>query len=183
MKPNQFSTKIINSALVGLSVSAIAAIAPAVRAVEFPDGTVAFDRPPEFVEVDVNHNCVSMPADYFFTLQVPENGGEPVQRLTISQEEGLEEIDFNVEVTAACESERKGEPIAIADVTRDPNGRNLSIAFERPIQPGETAIVRLHADRNPQTDGIYLFGVTAFPEGDRVRGQFLGFKRLQLTAD
>ncbi|HEY9294790.1 MAG TPA: DUF2808 domain-containing protein [Phormidium sp.] len=31
--------------------------------------------------------------------------------------------------------------------------------------------------RNPCFSGVYLFGVTAFPQGEKAHGQFLGFGR------
>nr|WP_199755917.1 DUF2808 domain-containing protein [Chroococcidiopsis cubana] len=45
------------------------------------------------------------------------------------------------------------------------------------MSPGTTVTVALRAKRNP-SGGIYLFGVTAFPTGEKSSGQFLGYGRL-----
>ena len=52
-----------------------------------------------------------------------------------------------------------------------------TIAFDPPVSPGTTVTVALRAKRNP-SGGVYLFGVTAFPAGERSWGQFLGYGRL-----
>jgi hypothetical protein len=34
---------------------------------------------------------------------------------------------------------------------------------------------------NPQFDGVYLYTITAYPAGEKVRGQYLGFGRFHFT--
>ena len=54
------------------------------------------------------------------------------------------------------------------------------IEFDRPVPPGSTVTVALKAKRNPTWDGVYLFGVTAYPPGENSQGLFLGDRDLQI---
>jgi hypothetical protein len=60
------------------------------------------------------------------------------------------------------------------------NANQVTIAFDPPIAPGQTVTVSLQAHRNPQQGGVYLFGVTAFPMGERNSGLFLGCGRVNI---
>ena len=63
------------------------------------------------------------------------------------------------------------------DLSTNPN--DVTFVFDEPVQPGETVTVRVKAKRNPRVGGIYLFGVTAFPEGgEDSPGLYLGSGRL-----
>lgn len=46
------------------------------------------------------------------------------------------------------------------------------------VQPGTTVTITLEVKRNPSTSGTYLFGVTAYPVGEKGIGSFLGHGRL-----
>jgi Protein of unknown function (DUF2808) len=52
------------------------------------------------------------------------------------------------------------------------------VQFNPPVQPGRKVTIALSPQRNPAYSGVYLFGVTAFPTGEKSHGQFLGFGRL-----
>lgn len=52
------------------------------------------------------------------------------------------------------------------------------IVFEQPVQPGTTVTIAVEAKRNPNSGGIYLFGVTAYLVGEKANGLFLGYGRL-----
>jgi hypothetical protein len=54
------------------------------------------------------------------------------------------------------------------------------VVFEPAIAPGKTVTVALRPVQNPNFPGVYLFGVTAFPPGEKVHGQFLGFGRFAI---
>jgi len=155
---------------------------PQTEAVQLSDGTVYFVQPPSLVGASTTFNdaCV-WSATYYFTVNLPENAGEPLQRVTINQYEGTEDIDFRLRETRAFEGtkRKKGENIPIQEVTRDDKTRTISVTFAPPIAPGKTVTIALDPVNNPCFGGIYLFGVTAFPPGEKVHGQFLGFGRLQ----
>jgi hypothetical protein len=73
----------------------------------------------------------------------------------------------------------KRQAVSLSEVIDDRKTRMVSVTFDPPIAPGQTVTVGLRPVRNPNVGGVYLFGVTAFPAGEKVHGQFLGFGRLQ----
>lgn len=149
--------------------------------VRLADGRVYFAQPPSLVSATTTFNDVYMwGATYYFTLNVPPNAGEPLERITIAQQEGIDDIEFDLEESRAFEGRRgnKGKRIAIGGVSRDDEKRSLSVTFDPPVPPGKTVTIALNPVRNPRYGGVYLFGVTAFPAGEKTYGQFLGFGRL-----
>ncbi|KAM3113986.1 DUF2808 domain-containing protein, partial [Phormidesmis sp. 146-33] len=56
----------------------------------------------------------------------------------------------------------------------------VTIVFDQPVQPGSTVTVALAAQRNPSWANVYLFGVTAYPDGENGLGQFLGYGRINI---
>ncbi|WP_066382757.1 DUF2808 domain-containing protein [Anabaena sp. CA = ATCC 33047] len=151
------------------------------QAIQLQDGTVYFAQPPRLVAATTTYNEVyAWGAKYYFTISVPENAGEPLQKITINQREGVDHIHFDLKNSFAFVGTRanKGEKIKLKDVTSDRNTRTISINFEPPISPGKTITIGLKPWRNPAVAGVYLFGVTAVPLGEKTHNQFLGFGRL-----
>lgn len=151
------------------------------QAVQLRDGTVYFVQPPRLVKVTTTFNNAQVSgATYYFTISLPENAGEPLQRITINQHQGVDNIDFRLKKSIAFVGtrSRRGEKIQLKDVTRDKKTRTVSMAFYPPVSPGKTITIGLKPDQNPMTGGVYLFGVTAFPVGEKSHGQFMGFGRL-----
>ncbi|MCL1468483.1 DUF2808 domain-containing protein [Argonema galeatum] len=149
-------------------------------AVRLADGTVYFAQPPSLVSATTTFNDVYMwGSTYYFTLNVPPNAGEPLERVAIAQQEGIDDIEFELEDSRAFEGTRrdKGQRIALEAMEGD-NKRSLSFTFDPPVPPGKTVTIALNPVRNPRYAGVYLFGVTAFPAGEKTHGQFLGFGRL-----
>lgn len=171
----------------GFTVGLWAAIAPMARTIQLGDGTVYFDRPPSLEDASATFNSVrAWNSTYFFTLNVPENAGEPLQRLVIEQHEGFDrKLRFDTGDTRSFEGTRgnRGTSIALGEVTHDRNTQTVSIAFDPPIDPGTTVTVGLRPRRNPSVGGVYLFGVTAFPAGESTHGQFLGYGRLHIYSN
>jgi len=161
--------------LVGATVSAEGA--------QFSDGRVYFDRPPSLVNATTTVNrLASNNAFYYFDLNVPSNAGEPLQRVTITQEGGssfIRQVEFEDDETRAFlgSRRRRGDEVAIASSVWDEETQTVTIEFASPIEPGTDVTVRLEPERNPRLNGVYLFGVTAFPAGENPQGQFLGFGR------
>ncbi len=151
---------------------------PIAQSVQFPDGTIAFAKAPQLLKATTPHiNAGYRSADYYFTFSVPEDAEAPLQQLTFAQREGVEQIAFLLGPTQAYRNQRRSQPINISSVTTDEQ-KQVSIRFEQPISPGSTVTVGLKARRNPNLGGVYLFGVTAFPAGEKVQSQFLGYGRL-----
>lgn len=151
------------------------------QAIQLQDGTVYFAQPPRLVEAATTYNEVyAWGAKYYFTVSLPENAGEPLQKMTINQREGVDSIHFDLKNSFAFEGtrSRRGEKIGLKDVTSDRKTRTVSITFDPPVSPGKTITIGLKPWQNPAVSGVYLFGVTAFPQGEKTHSQFLGFGRL-----
>ena len=152
------------------------------RAVTLQDGTVYFVEPPSFVEAQASYKEIYLVgATYYFVISIPENAGEPLQQVTINQHEGADHIHFDLKHTSAFEGDRshQGQKLTLKDVTSDPKTRTVSITFDPPLPPGRTITIALKPEQNPSVAGVYLFGVTAFPAGQKTHGQFLNYGRLQ----
>ncbi|WJI25287.1 DUF2808 domain-containing protein [Thermosynechococcus sp. QKsg1] len=164
-----------------IALVGIAALTPQSLGVEFPDGRVAFDQPPIFVEANTRYPQVWLTnTTYNFIVQIPTTAGEPLARLDIQQLPGIETIYFLPQRTRAFIGDRSRQPIPLAEVTFDGHSALLTVTFDPPVPPGWYLRVEVAPVRNPQWDGTYLFAVTAFPRGgDRAMGQNIGTGRLQ----
>ncbi len=150
-------------------------------AIQLADGTVYFAEAPRLLSVSSTQKVTqAWGSTYYFTFTVPENAGEPLQRLAITQHEGAETLEYDLEETRSFQGTQfaKGANISLGRVTADENKRTVSILFDPPVPPGKTVTVGLRPYQNPQYTGIYLFGVTAYPPGEKAHGQFLGYGRL-----
>lgn len=149
-----------------------------VQAIQLSDGTVYFAQIPRLEETTTTHNGAgAFGATYYFTLSLPLDAGEPLQRVTFAQAEGVDRIDFILKRTHAYRNNRRRDTVALGAITTDAQ-EDVSVRFDPPIQPGETVTLGLRPEHNPNTGGIYLFSVTAFPAGEKAHGQFVGFGRL-----
>lgn len=151
---------------------------PSAQAVQLADGTVYFVYPPRMLQFRATHKKTGVESTYYLTLDVPANAGEPLQRVTITQHEGSDNIKFTLQKTQAVATQPATPSIPIERVTAEQKTRTVSVTFPTPVSPGRTVTIALRSTHNPLAQGIYLFGVTAFPPGEKVHGQFLGFGRL-----
>lgn len=165
-----------------LMASAGAGMAPQPsQAVQLANGTVYFNSPPRLVGASTTFNSVqAWSATYYFTLNLLESAGEPLQRVTIAQDQGSDTIRFDPRRIQAFEGQRNrlGAKIPLGEVLVDRKTRSVSVTFSPPVAPGREVTIALDPDQNPLYGGVYLFGVTAFPAGEKSYGQFLGFGRL-----
>ncbi len=168
-------------------IAGISGIAPELaRGVKLRDGTVSFVQPPSLLAATTTLKAVNeWNATYYFTIDLPQDAGEPLQRVTINQHEGVDNIRFNLKDTRAFVGTRrqKGEHITLGEVTRDKKAQTVTVIFNPPIAPGKTITIGLRPVQNPLTSGVYLFGVKAFPVGEKTAGQFMGYGRLQFYGD
>ena len=155
-------------------------------AVKLQDGTVYFVQPPDLINATTTFNSVNVwGATYYFTITIPEQAGEPLQRVVIKQQEGADNIRYNLKDTRAFEGTRhdKGTPIKLDEVTRDRKTRTVVVNFEQPIPPDKVITIGLRPVQNPFSSGVYLFGVTVFPAGEKSHGQFIGYGRLHFYSN
>lgn len=170
---------------VAVGIGGVLTIQPS-QAVQLADGTVYFVQPPSLVEATTTFNSVNAwGATYYFTLGVPQNAGEPLQKVTIKQQEGGYDIRYDLKDTRAYEGtrHRKGTRLTLGDVTRERKTQTVTVTFDPPVPPGKTVTIGLRPIQNPIYSGVYLFGVTAFPPGEKSHGQFLGFGRLHFYSN
>jgi hypothetical protein len=166
-----------------LSLGVIAAIASLllavpVKAVQFSDGTIHFAGVPRLGKVSTTDNQAwAWSVTYYFTIQVPADASEPLGRVVLQQTEGVDSIEFNLKQTFAYANGDRNQTIPLQATTTDKDA--LEVQFNTPIAPGTTVTVGLKPYNNPHTGGVYLFGVTTFPAGEKVQSQFIGTGRLQ----
>ena len=162
-----------------------ALVALPATAVEFADGRVAFERSPRLLEAWATFKRIRVRhVEYYFTVAVPADAGEPLQTVTIAQQPNLETIEFLLEDTLAYTgpSRRRGELLEIATVTQAEGGE-IAVTMARPLEPGTTFTVGVVARRNPRYGGVYLFRVGALPRGERPIELTLGKGRLTFFDD
>ncbi|MEA5596570.1 DUF2808 domain-containing protein [Rivularia sp. UHCC 0363] len=150
------------------------------QAVQLRDGKVYFVQVPRLVKATTTFDDVNIwGATYYFTVQVPSDAGEPLQKITINQHSGLDNINFDLKdsfaISGTTKSEKEKLPLQITEKRRE---KTVSLTFNPPVEPGKTINIALKPIRNPSVEGVYLFGVTAFPAGEKSHGQFLGYGRL-----
>lgn len=148
------------------------------RAVRFSDGTVHFAGIPLLGKVRTTDNSAwAWGATYLFSLQIPADASEPLGRIELKKTEGLDSIDFNLKRTFAYVNGDRRQTIELR--ATNPAEDTLAIDFDPPVAPGTALTLGLRPYNNPRNGGVYLFGVTAFPAGEKVSSQFIGHGRLQ----
>lgn len=180
MRPSRWFGTILATALTlgGVTISEA-------QAVRLSDGQVYFVHPPRLITASATQTLAYFTGStYFFTLEVPSDAGEPLQRVAIAQRYGnasTRRILYDTEDTTAFIGTRRNRDSALTlgETTFDSESRTVTVNFAPPVPPGNTITIALRVDRNPPTGGVYLFGVTAFPAGEPAYGQFLGYGRLQ----
>jgi Protein of unknown function (DUF2808) len=147
-------------------------------------GQVYFDHPPTLVDaVTTERRTASSGATYYFTLSVPDDAGEPLQRIVIAQQDGSTRarlIRYKTDTTRAFigTPRNRDTALTVGETAFDRDTQTVTVTLDQPVSPGQTVTIGLRPVRNPILDGIYLFGVTAYPAGSNAYGQFLGYGRL-----
>ncbi len=162
--------------IIGLEISTLGLS----QAVQLRDGKVYFVQVPRLLKATTTFDDVNIwGATYYFTVKVPSDAGEPLQKITINQHSGFDYINFDLEDSFAFigTRKRKQEKLPL-QITEKRKSKTVSLTFEPAVEPGKTITIALKPRQNPSTEGVYLFGVTAFPKGEKSHGQFLGYGRL-----
>lgn len=150
------------------------------QGVQTADGTVSFESGIRLVNTSATFTGVRVrQAKYYFDLELPEDLGEPLGKVEIQQRTGGEEIEFRPERTEAYIGDRRNKVEQLQAIAiRDEATEKITIKFTQPVAPGSKVTISLKPRSNPDYGGVYLFGVTAFPEGEKARGMYLGPGRL-----
>ncbi len=173
---------IIFAATMAIMTNLLAVEVPSIHAFELAEAKVSFEKPPNLLDATTTYNQTYVwGATYYFTIELPANAGKQLQRVTISQRQGFEDIRFELKDTQAFEGtpRREGQKLALKEVTNDAKTKTISVTFDPPVVPGKTVTIALRPFRNPDTGGAYIFGVTAFPAAENPYGLYLGVGRLQ----
>lgn len=173
--------KNIFSLVVGISAVTVLNLQVPGLAVKLPDGTAAFSKGPDLIDVVTTFSQARVwGAKYYFTLKVPENSDEPLGKVVIQQRQGQDTIDFTLNQTVAFYGNHrdKGKNIPLATVVRN-DDNSIAVVFDTPVSAGTLLTIGLFPRQNPDSGGVYLFGVTAFPAGEKAQGLYLGAGRLQ----
>ena len=162
--------------IIGIEISTIKLS----QAVQLRDGKVYFVQAPRLVKATTTFDDVNIwGATYYFIVKVPSDAGEPLQEITINQHTGLDDIDFDLKDSFAFFKNRGGKKEKLPlQITEKRDDKTVLLKFNPPIEPDKTINIALKPIRNPSVEGVYLFGVTAFPAGEKSHGQFLGYGRL-----
>ena len=154
-------------------------------AVELPSGEVAFSKGPRLTRAATTSRSRNSPiATYQFTIEVPEDAKEALGSVVIQQRSGGDTVKFKEDKSSAFfgDSLAGGPDVSLAavggDIEQQPG--EAIVVFDQPIEPGNTVTVRVKPKRNPSSGGTYQFGVTAYPEGENVRGLYLGSRRINI---
>lgn len=152
------------------------------NAFDLGNGRTAFVKSPVLIRTATSRGTTSSPSRYHFTIEVPEDAGEPLKAVTISPKDNAQNIDFNLTDSNAFagDSFAGGKSLSLANIggSQIDGSQDVTFVFDEPVQPGNTVTISLEARQNPRSSGVYLFGVTAFPEGENSPGLYLGSGRL-----
>ncbi len=142
---------------------------------------VAFRKAPRLLDIYTTYNAVRMrSARYYFDITIPGDAGVPLQKVEIELRQGQEDIYYELEKTVAYlgTHRRKGDKLAIETVSIEESTGVITVDFASSLPPGSTFTVGLKPRRNPDYSGIYVFGVTVFPQGENPYGLYLGSRSL-----
>jgi hypothetical protein len=150
-------------------------------AIQYPDGKLAFESAILLVDTHTTFDEVRVKqAKYYFDLELPKNVGESLGKVIIKQRTGGDEIKFKPEQTKAYigNHNQKQAELNLATQYNQDTGL-ITVKFEPPIPPPSKLTIALKPKSNPDLAGVYLFGLTAFPPGEKSLGLNLGSGRLE----
>lgn len=144
---------------------------------------VTFDRPPQLVSTSTtNRDARSLGATYFFTIDIPQDAAQPLQKVEFILKQGVQYPRFKATSVKAFEGTKrnKGEKLPINIVVSDPSNRTLTVTFDQPVAPGQIITMAVRPVRNPSV-GTYMFEVRGTPAGSTAESQYLGIGRLDFS--
>lgn len=155
-------------------------------AVKLTNEKTFFMRSPRLIDTAATHkNRNNSFATYYFTIKVPSDAGAALKAIQIKQRKNFDEmITFKPQENRAAMGETfaKEKSLALAAVggEQEPDG-TVTVVLAQPVQPGNTVTIGVKPKHNPSMGGVYLFGVTAYPEGENSQGLYLGAGRFHIS--
>ncbi len=153
-------------------------------AVQFADGTVAFEVPPRLSAFWATRNRASdRHSTYYFTLTLPTDAGEPMETIEITLTEGrANRLRYHLDDTTLFSGEPsdRGDLLPLTTATYDDDAQVMTIVLAEPALPGQQVTLAVHPVRNPRWEGVYLFDVVVAPAGELNRPHRAGTARLQI---
>lgn len=136
--------------------------------------------PPRLLDFSTPHNIIRHPSPtYYITLDIPPQSFPALGKVTVEQQPGVENIEFDLQRTEAFLGTRgdRQESIPIT-VKKQENSHLIEIYFDSPVSADNQVTIALKPHRNPNFAGIFQFTTHAFPAGNDTIGMNLGLGRL-----
>lgn len=150
-------------------------------AMELGNGTIMFNKSPRLVNATTTLSGIRVKgAKYYFTIELGNDVGEPLKKLTLQQVQTNQIINYYLDDTFAFEGgpTNRGKSLTIARIKQNLDNKAITLVFDRPIAPGTTLTIGLKPRQNPKLAGVYLFSLIAYPKGEKPLGLYLGIGRL-----
>lgn len=167
-------------------VAVLGSFSPLTLALETKQSISYFSRSPRLVDLITTYRGARVGSPtYYYTIDLPNQSGEPLKTIIINQRQGFEEIDYYPNKTIAFQGtpNHRGQALTVEATTWDKTTDTMTITFNPPVSPGTLFTLGVKAKHNPQYGGIYLFGVTAFPAGNNPIALYLGSGRLHFDGN
>jgi hypothetical protein len=151
------------------------------QAIEYRDGGIGFSHPLRLIDSRATRNITGdSHVTYYLQFDFPAAAEEPLDKVVVTLEEGRRDplFSYRLDAIRAVAHTATGDLVLpLGEVTQDADTKTLTIAFAPAVDPGNSITLALKPTRNPRFEGVYLFGVTAFPVGDNVEPTFMGYAR------
>jgi hypothetical protein len=170
------------SALALAAAGILGAFPPSLASLEL-GGSTLFQRAPWQVElVSYTTDVGQLRAEYFITMELPEDAGAALQALKIRQTRGVDRnFQFSANRTEAFlgRPRQRGASLPVEASFSQPE-RLVTVRFPQPVSPGSTFTVALKPWANPTLADSYMFQVTAIPAGPNPTPAPVGFVTLRI---
>ena len=170
-----------------LMVSAIAPQGPASFAAQLGDGSTVFTSPPRLVSfITTDNEAGRKHATYYVTVDLLPEAEEPLKTLKVTLIEGrFTRLDYHTESIEifAGDRDNRGETYSVEFAEYEEASQTLTIQLVEAALPGQTLTFALKPVRNPTREGVYLFEITAAPDGNNPVFQRVGTARLNIFRD
>lgn len=149
-------------------------------ALELMSDKTFFEQSPHLIDTTTNFESRDNSfAVYKFTIKVPSDAGKPLQVVKIQQRGNfLDTIIFKPsQSTASLEG---GQTLPLTAIGGEEEPGSILIVLDQPVSPGNSVTISVKPTKNPKAGGVYLFGVTVYPQGENSEGLYLGNGRIHI---